>query len=92
MPTPEIGLLLELVMDLKKDISSMQHDLSTVKSELAANTVTLEDHARRSTASEARLALLEKRDWMINGFFKISLALVSLTAALIGILSTFHHF
>lgn len=91
MPSPEIGLLLELVLDLKKDITAVQKDVTTLKSEAAANTVTLEDHARRSTASEARLALLEKREWMVNGFFKISLSLVSLTGAVLGILAAIRH-
>lgn len=83
MASPEIALLLELVLDLKKDVSAL-------KEESTRNTVTLEDHARRSTASEARLALLEKRDWMINGFFKIAMALLGLTATVVGILSAIH--
>lgn len=87
MAQPEIALLLELVLDLKKDITSLQRDITALKTEAAQNTIILDDHARRSTASEARLALLEKRDWMINGFLKISLALVSLTGAIIGILA-----
>lgn len=91
MPSPEIGLLLELVLDLKKDISYLQEDVTTLKTEAAANSVTLEEHARRSTASEARLALLEKREWMINGFFKISIALVGLTGSLLGILAALKH-
>lgn len=84
MPQPEIALLLELVLDLKKDISVLKED--SIK-----NTVTLEDHTRRSTASEARLALLEQRDWMVNGFFKISMALVGLSATIIGIVAAIRH-
>lgn len=87
MPAPEIALLLELVLDLKKDITSL-------KEETTKNTGTLEDHARRSTASEerhkvteARLIMLEKREWMINGFFKISMSLLGLAATVIGILA-----
>ncbi len=70
MASPEIGLLLELILDLKKDLTSL-------KEETTKNSVVLNDHARRSTASEARLNLLEKRDWMINGFFKILYSLKS---------------
>lgn len=91
MASPEIALLLELVLDLKKDITSLQKDVTTLKTEAAQNTMTLEDHARRSTASEARLAILEKRDWMVNGFLKISISLVSLTGAIIGILVALRH-
>ena len=83
-PSPEIALLLELVLDLKKDIT-------TLKEESVKNTTTLEEHARRSTASEARLALLEKRDWMVNGFFKISMSLLGLAATIIGIVAALRH-
>lgn len=91
MASPEIALLLELVLDLKRDITALQKDVTSLKTEAAQNTVVLDDHARRSTASEARLAILEKRDWMVNGFLKISLALVSLTGAIIGILAALRH-
>lgn len=86
MAQPEIALLLELVLDLKKD-------QTVIKDMTIENKVTLDDHARRSTASEerhkiteARLAMLENRDLMINGFFKISMSLLGLAATVIGIL------
>lgn len=79
MAQPEIALLLELVLDLKKDIGSLQEETNK-------NSIVLEDHARRSTASEARLDKLEKRDQMLNGFFKISAGLLSSAASIIAIL------
>ena len=48
------GKLLDLLLDVKKDITEMKEDI-------AKNTVTLEDHARRSTASEKRHDLQEKK-------------------------------
>lgn len=80
MASPEIALLLELVLDLKKDIGS-------IKEETNKNTIILEEHARRSTASEARLDKLEKRDQMLNGFFKISISLLGLTGTVVGIIA-----
>lgn len=94
MPSPEIGLLLELVLDLKKDITSLKEESSANRVTLESNRITLEDHAARSTASEerhkvteARLMALEKRDWMINGFFKIAMSLLGLTATILGIIA-----
>lgn len=78
MAQPEIALLLELVLDLKKDQNE-------IKQMTVENKVTLEDHARRSKASEERLDRLEQRDWMINGFFKISLALLGIVGTVVGI-------
>ena len=79
MPSPEIGLLLELVLDLKKDITALRE-------ESTENKATLEEHARRSTNSEARLDRLEKRDQMLNGFFKISAGLLSAAGSIVAIL------
>lgn len=85
MATPEIALLLELVLDLKKDISDL-------KTESTENKATLEEHARRSTASENRLALLEKRDQMLNGFVKISLSLLGVVGSIMGVIEAIRHF
>lgn len=85
MASPEIALLLELVLDLKKDITEL-------KVESAENSAELKEHARRSTASEGRLTLLEKRDWMINGFFKFSIALLGFAGSIIGIIEFIRHF
>lgn len=90
MSSPEIALLLELVLDLKKDIGSVQKDISSLQEETAKNTVVLDDHARRSTASEKRLDKLEKRDQMLNGFFKISAGVLSAAGSIIAILEIIH--
>jgi|HubBroStandDraft_5_1064220.scaffolds.fasta_scaffold130182_2 hypothetical protein len=79
MPSPEIGLLLELVLDLKKDIT-------VLREESTENKATLDEHARRSTSSEERLDRLEKRDQMLNGFFKISAGLLSAAGSVVAIL------
>ncbi len=79
MASPEIALLLELVLDLKKDIGS-------IKDETSKNTITLDEHARRSTASEVRLERLEKRDQQFNGFFKISAGVLGVVASVVAIL------
>lgn len=91
MATPEISLLLELILDLKKDITSLKENITDLKTEAAKNTVTLEDHARRSTASEARLGMLEQRDQMLNGFFKISLGILGVVASVIGVIAAIRH-
>jgi hypothetical protein len=87
MNSPEIGLLLELILDLKKDIASLQRDMTIVHEQEAKNSIVLEDHARRSTASEDRLELLENRDQRINGFFKISLGILGVVGTIATIYS-----
>ncbi len=92
MAAPEIALLLELVLDLKKDISSLKEDSTK-------NTVSLEEHMRRTELAEDLLALvqeriakLEKRDQMLNGFAKISLTLLGAAGALLAVIEAIRHF
>ncbi len=85
MASPEIALLLELVLDLKKD-------LSDIKSKTDKNTIILEEHARRSTASEERLERLEKKDIMLTGFVKIAAVVLGVVASVAGIIQVIHHF
>lgn len=47
-------ILVSLVLDIKKDVAD-------IKEKTAANTVTLDDHSRRSTASEGRLNVQEEK-------------------------------
>jgi hypothetical protein len=79
MPSPEIGLLLELVLDLKKDIGSLSEETSK-------NTATLEEHMRRTDLAEQRIEKLEKREQMVNGFLKISAGLLGVVASIVAIL------
>jgi hypothetical protein len=85
MPAPEIALLLELVLDLKKDIGA-------IKDETSKNTVTLDEHMRRTELAEQRIGKLEKRDQMFNGFVKISASLLGVVASLATILEVFRLF
>jgi hypothetical protein len=48
------GKLLNAILEMQKDVSD-------IKSETTKNTVTLEEHSRRSTASEKRADLQEKK-------------------------------
>lgn len=79
MPSPEIALLLELVLDLKKDIGAIKEDTSK-------NTITLDEHIRRTELAETRIARLEERDQRLNGFVKISGGILGVVASLATIL------
>ncbi len=79
-PRPEIALLLELVLDLKKE----QNEIKKIAIE---NTVVLIEHERRSTASEVRLERLEKRDTMFNGFVKISASLAAIAGTVLALVA-----
>lgn len=54
MEHPNVDLLISLVVDMKKDIAE-------IKEKTILNTATLDDHSRRSTASEARLDVQEQK-------------------------------
>lgn len=84
MPSPEIALLLELVLDLKKDIGAL-------KEESTKNTTTLEEHMRRTELAEIRISTLEKRDQMLNGFVKISAGLLGFAGTVLAVWEAVHH-
>lgn len=85
MPSPEIALLLELVLDLKKDIGA-------IKDETTKNTATLDEHMRRTDLAEQRIEALEKRDQMLNGFMKISAGALGVVASIATIVEVFRLF
>lgn len=51
--------------ELKSDVKEIRKDIVEIKQTLAKNTVVLEEHARRTTASENRL---EKMEYVLVGF------------------------
>jgi hypothetical protein len=85
MASPEIALLLELVLDLKKDIG-------IIKEETLANTVILDEHIKRTELAEKRIEVLESRDQMMNGFIKISAGLLGIVASLATIIEVIRLF
>lgn len=85
MANPDTALLLDLLLDLKKDMND-------VKEVLTKNTVTLDTHERRSTASEDRLDRLEKKEQMVMGFIKITAGLATLGLTVLGIVEAIRPF
>ena len=83
MASPEIALLLELVLDLKKDLSSLSDHT-------AMNTAILDEHMKRTELNEQRLERLEKRDQMFNGFVKISIAILGVAGTIAAIVEAIH--
>jgi hypothetical protein len=61
MDSPDTQLLAKLILDIKQDVGSIQKDLSETKEITIRNTVVLEEHARRSKASEDRLEVQEEK-------------------------------
>lgn len=89
---PQINvLLLDLILDLKREQSEMKAIVIQNSVEHHKNTEVLVEHARRSKAAEDRLERLERRDWMVNGFFKISGSLLALAATIIGVVAAIRH-
>jgi hypothetical protein len=54
-------ILVDLVLDIKKDMSEVRKDLSDVKIETVKNTASLDKHMLRSDLSEARLEVQEEK-------------------------------
>jgi hypothetical protein len=80
--------LFDMVLDMKDDQAAM-------KTLLEKNTVVLEEHSRRSTASEQRQEILEKRHeefekrfYLYDGLFKIAMTLLTAAGIVIGIVYT----
>lgn len=61
MDKPEVQLLADLILDVKKDVSEMKKDLSDTKQMSYANSIVLDEHMRRSEAAEARLDVQEEK-------------------------------
>ena len=79
--------ILEKVSDKVNNISAEQIRQSVV---LEFNTKVLEEHARRSSASEARLELLEKDSQFVRNLIKICAALGAITTLIIKTLPLLH--
>ncbi len=61
MEKPEVALLTQLILDIKQDVAAVKADISETKEIALRNTVVLEEHARRSQASEDRLEVQEQK-------------------------------
>lgn len=61
MEKPDLSLLVELVKDVKNDVIAMKKDLADTKEMTYANSIVLDEHARRSEASESRLDVQEEK-------------------------------
>lgn len=86
MDDSKFNLLLDLVLDLKDDQAEIKEATLKNKLTLERNTQIVEEHERRSTASEARLERLEKRDNMISGFLKISGMILAGVGSVYGVI------
>lgn len=54
-------LVLETIKELKSDIKQLDSKFDSMHDVLVKNTVVLEEHERRSTASEERLSVVEEQ-------------------------------
>lgn len=61
MDKPDVRLLADLILDVKKDVGDMKKDLADTKQMSYANSIVLDEHMRRSEAAEARLDVQEEK-------------------------------
>jgi len=54
-------ILVDLVLEIKKDLGDIQKDVTDIKIETVKNTASLDQHMLRSDLSEARLEVQEEK-------------------------------
>lgn len=100
MDAPEKNLIVDLILDIKKDVSDLKQSQIETKEIAVKNTVVLEEHMRRTDIAEKRIELLQEeikpiKDHVtsVNTIAKFLLAalkvlgvIVSLVGALLGFL------
>ena len=77
-------LVLQGLIDVRSDVKSLNDKLDRMQEVHIMNSVILKEHERRSTASEARIDVLEKHYTKLQGFYfygSIVLAAVAGSAA-----------
>jgi len=86
-------LFIATLKELKDDIRQLDSKFDEMHQMLAKNTVVLDEHERRSTASEQRLTLLEdkytqseKKMERVKGFFIYSGLIVTAIGAILAII------
>ena len=47
--------------EIKEDLKAIRQDVHQIKTTLATNTVSLQEHMRRTTASESRITSIENK-------------------------------
>jgi hypothetical protein len=61
MDDTSMKILVDLILDLKKDVGDIKKDLSDTKEMTHANGIVLDEHQRRSEAAESRLDVQEHK-------------------------------
>lgn len=84
------------LQELKSDVKQLDSKFDKMHEILIVNSTVLTEHQRRSTASEARLGIVEdkldnteKRAERVKGFFLIGGAILATVGSIAGILKLF---
>lgn len=78
------NLIIQGFNDLREDVKSLDDKIDKMQEVHIRNSIILKEHERRSTASEARIDVLEKHYTRLQGFYfygSIVLAAVAGSAA-----------
>lgn len=88
--------VLASLLDLKADVKQIDAKFDEMHKVLITNSVILTEHERRSTASEARLSIVEdrvikseKQSERVKGFFWIGGGILAAFTSIIGIIKFF---
>jgi hypothetical protein len=75
--------------EIKVDVKEIKTTVNNIEKILAAQHVTLEDHSRRSTASETRIDAIEKKVYLMDAIMKVG---VGVGGAVMGAVKLFESF
>lgn len=71
-------------------IDKIDDKISTIDSTLLRNTITLEEHVRRTSILEAEIKPLKKHVILVESFFKITGFVVTIAGILAGIIKVIY--
>lgn len=67
---------------IEEKIDKLDDHLASIDNTLFAQSLTLDEHQKRSTSSEARIAILEKWKMMFDAVLKVGGGLMALAGAI----------
>jgi hypothetical protein len=84
----ETQILVDLILDLKKDIGEIKHDISDLKDVSTENSVILDEHVRRCDSLEAQMVPMKNLMVEIKGIIKF----LKIITIIISVAETLRHF
>jgi hypothetical protein len=86
MDTPENNLIINLILDIKKDVSELKTSQVETKEIAVKNTIVLEEHMRRTNIAEENIELIRQEMKPIKEHVQSVTAVTHFMAGLLKVL------